>query len=394
MVFGNENVAGTQDTLVSWAQKQVGDSGANPLNKFKGMVINMMALKHGIYQYLPAYEAEAPHGRTYVPVMTSLPTADSHRLFMDMKPSTSGMSVFTEGSNGYSTHLMYQQDLLEGDYARTSAMKQMADIESASMVLSDRAARDLLYSNPGTPVVSGNKGTELDKVSQVKGLYTRFNTKNTAARVHRGIVDFGGTNTNKQTSIWLIARGRNDVHLQYPMGHNGKGIRREHFANQLLPTSVDGATNKVNGYNRSTHDLLFLATGLVVRKWVCIIRGVNVPSDLLKAGTAGATLLGTKMSDMLTALERVESYAASSSLGTDTARSADAAFFCNNDTRGAIFKEIYKNQVGGGFSVADATMEKRNMMMYFAGKPIYKDDGILNTEAVVTTASGRSDNVF
>ena len=382
MAFENENLIGTQDTLVSWANKQINDGKANPLNRLKGTIINMLALKHGLFRYLPAYPSELPFGRTPVRVMTSLPTADAHRLFMDLKPSTGGFNTFTEGSNGYSCPIMYQQDLLEGDYANSSAMKQMANTEAASMVLGDRAARDLWYSNPKSQVVANDKASSLDQVSQVKGLYTRYNTRSANSRISKSFYNFGGTTPNRQTSMWLVARGRNDVHLQYPLGHKGKGVTRKHYANQLLPTSVN-AQMKVDGYNISTHDIFYLASGVVVRKWICIIRGGNIDTPSIDNGSLGATALGIGMSNMLTALERVESVAASSMLGTDIARTADAAFFCNNKIRGAIRNEIYKNQVGGGFSVSDATMEKRNMMMKYGGFPIYKDDGILNTEAVV-----------
>lgn len=223
-------------------------------NQAAGDIIELMNQTNDILDDVQWMESNQTDGHL-TKIRTGLPEVYWRRLYQGIPPSKSTWSQVKEGTGILEAimELDIEETNLYGDRAKAfRRAESMAFTES----MRQKVAHTLIY------------GDNTKNPDEFNGLAMRY-----PSTASPNVIDAGGGNADKQTSIYLIAWGPNFVHGIYPKGSIG-GLEHKDLGEYMAQDS-DAKKFEVVG------DKYNWKCGLTVRDWRACVRICNIDSEHL-----------------------------------------------------------------------------------------------------------------
>lgn len=306
-------------------------------------VVEVLNQQNEVLDVIPWYECNDGTGNKTT-VRTGLPGVTWRMLYGGVQPTKSQTRQVRDATGMLEAYAESDKALvdLSGDPAGFRFSEERSFLES----MNQSFMQTLVYGSNANP-------------ERFVGLAPRFGdtTAESGDNIIKGDASAAGAD---QTSIYLVVWGPNTVHGIYPQNSVG-GFQREDKG-QVTIENVDGNGGRMEAYR--TH--YRWDCGLSVRDWRYVVRIANVDTgNLTKNAASGADLI-----DLMTqAIELIPNINA-----------GRASFLVNRRVRSFLRRQMVNK-------VAASTLSMENIsgrqVVTFDGIPVYRCDGILNTEAVV-----------
>lgn len=340
--------------------------------KEKGTNADITAVAEMLSQTNPilddAIAVEANSGQSHKhAIRTGLPTGTWGKLYQGIPQSKSSKQMVTDTTGffeGLSSVDERLKELFKDRFAAVRLSEAMSFIES----FNNSMASAMFYSDTATTPEA------------FKGLGARYNVRGGGGAGNQVI--HGGGSGSDNTSIWFVTWSENATHLIYPEGTSA-GIKRENMGRQRV---LDSANNPYY----VLEELFRWHLGLSIRDWRYNARVANIDVSDLLAGTVDVYDL---MRQGYYKLHGRRLARVGSNLGRGTndpsVPLSRTAIYMNTDVLYALDK-AQTNSRGGSTDnfvrLIPKEVEGKEVLTY-RGIPIRETDALLNTEALVPTAS-------
>ena len=342
-------------TLADWAKRRDPDGSS-------AAVANLLSQQNDILENMTFMEANDATSHT-VSVATGLPAVYWRSFNEGIMPSKGSTAQVKEDMGMLQTFSEVDSDLAE--LQNDLKVFRLGESRLRLSAMNNEMATSVFYSNSAV------------STSKFMGLSARFS--DSSALNGENIIKASGAETaNQQTSLWIVGWGDETVFGTFPKGSKA-GLVQEDLGKGIVDTfDTNGVyTGKMMAYQ----DHFKWSMGLCVRDWRYVARVCNIDVPEL-SGLTGAQLPGSNAA--------ISSYANLLHTVSDaTYRIQDLgmcnpAIYCNRSVHSAL------NRIGLETHSSAITYEKgvsqfgtpKNFMK-INGIPIYRNDAIVNTEAVV-----------
>lgn len=322
-------------TLLDWA-KRLDPDGKTPT------IVELLSQRNSILDDMQWDEGNLPTGHRTT-IRTGLPTVYWRLLNQGVPPSKSTTAQVDEQAGMLEAWSEVDIDLvtLNGNANSFRLSEAQAFLEA----MNQEMAQTLIYGNSG---IAGEEFT---------GLAPRYSAISGAQNAEN-IVDAGGTGSDN-TSIWLVAWGRETVHGIFPKGSKA-GLIHQDFGEQTIEVTAGVAGNRM----RAMQERYQWKAGLVVKDWRYVVRIANIDVSDLAGGTPA---------DLISLMEQADEIIPDE-LGT-------RVFYVPRRVSRYLRKQVRTSVTNGGGLTFENFGGRR--IMTFDGIPIRKVDAILLTEARV-----------
>lgn len=323
---------------------------------------NLMTQANELVPRLPIYEANnITHHR--VTQIVSLGAATERALNEGTLPTKSEKAQHDEGIAlvGKWNICDVKTAELSGDVGGFRAQ----ETRLGTVSVSQRVAYLSIY---GNQLASGGK--------QFTGFQPRLNSL-TDTNIAQQIVNCGGSNTDVQSSMYLIRSGPDSVFLVHPRGSKTGGLWHRDYG--LVPESsaANSAGVLTAGYHMAAYkDQIGWDVGLVVKDQRCVVRLANIQVGDFTGltGTQAPTTFVNLPHQMMIAHGRLPIDV----MGQDF-------WVCNRTVRTGLMRLAYEKSVPGlGVREGLTQLGQPTEILTFWGIQILLEDQIVNTEAVVS----------
>lgn len=306
-----------------------------------GDIIELMNQTNDILSDVKWMESNQSDGHL-TRIRTGLPEVYWRRLYKGTPPSKSQWAQVKEpcGMLEALMELDTKEIDLYGDRAKSF---RLSEGKAFAESMRQKVATTLFY------------GDHDAKPDEFHGLAMRYPSKSAP-----NVLDAGGTESGKNTSLWLISWGDNSVHGLYPKGSAG-GLENKDLGTYMT-TDADNNKFEVVG-DRYNWDC-----GLAVRDWRAVVRIANISvANLIKrkgeTGFIDLQALTVRGKNMMPQNLRDR-----------------AIWYCNQDVLTAI--ELQSTDAGNVHLVYGEAFASK-AVPFIHGRPIRQCDAILSTEDAI-----------
>lgn len=313
--------------------------GGNGISADQRRIVELLAVTNEMLLDAPVVQANDGTVNTSV-VRTALPHGTKRVYNQGVGVGASQTDTIHDVCAQVAIYSEVDEDLVSNsaDKAETLQSEEVAFIEGLSQDMAD----DIFYGNHSKdPASIDGFATRRAKIDNVK----------------HTCISAGGTTANKQTSIYLVKWGQNNVKMMYPKGASGLGV-------QVKPKGVQTvAAPDGNGKMEAYQTYYKVDYGIVVKNEMALIRIANI--DMSKDMTdAEAQALILKIIKAKAYLPQGD--------GT-------VSILCNADIM-SIFDQATLSKSNVVYTSQDPWGKPINMLRDMR---IRRCDSIVNTEAVV-----------
>ncbi len=318
-------------------------------------IVELLQQKNPILLDMPWVEGNTALGHQ-VNVRTGLPTPTWTSWYQGVPPTKSTYAKVMEAVATMKQRTEIDKDAADfnGNSAAFRLKEMLGSIEGMNQGLSSA----LFY------------GDSTINPQQFNGLAPRFSSL--TAGNGGNIIDAGGRNNGKMTSIWFVGWSGTTIHGIFPKGAKG-GLQREDLG---IFDAFDAGGNRF----RAVGDLLDWKVGLAVEDWRYIVRIANIDVDALKAGN-GPDILSLMMDSLHIPPEVGETRSGQS---PSTANGAAATqmmpnpvFYCTRKIAAMLDRQA---QIKSGFTLKSGNDVFGRPITLCRGVPVRSCDALLETE--------------
>lgn len=327
----------------------------DPMGKIS-KVANILQQYNDVLDDIPWFEGNLPTGHQ-ITVQRSKPTPYFRLLNQGIVPQKA-----TTGQIAEACAIMENRNQIDINVARLNGNTEaFRDSQDKPMIegFSDKLATTLIYGD-----------SSVDE-EQFNGLASRYFTLGTTYLTSAQVIDAGGTGSDN-TSIWLVCWGQGKVYGIYPKGAQA-GLQFEDLGIQEVTSdSTTGARM------RAYESWMQWQVGLAVEDYRYVVRICNIDVSNLLTASDGSDTSANILKLMIRALGKIPPRG-----------DARPVFYMNETVQSMLaVKLLDKNNVWLSMQeIKNTPVFRPNGILSFQGVPCRRIDGILSTEATITTAT-------